>query len=85
MMEERDDLRKHDSASPWLSIMNDEFTKATSDHKRRQWREFVESIEHRTDSTKFGGRSKEFTVNPSRRQSMRASHSQEDPTPRPTV
>ena len=51
MMEEPDDLRKQDPASPWLTTMNDEITKATSDHKRRQWREFVESIEHRTDST----------------------------------
>ena len=33
--------------------MNDEITKATSDHKRRQWREFVESIDHRTDSIKL--------------------------------
>ena len=31
--------------------MNDEITKVTSDHKRRQWRELVESIDHRTDST----------------------------------
>ena len=53
MMEERDDLRKQDRASPRLSTMNDEITKATSDHKRRQWREFVESIDHRTDSTKL--------------------------------
>ena len=53
MMEERDDLRKQDPASPRLSTMNDEITKATSDHKRRQWREFVESINHRTDSTKL--------------------------------
>ena len=53
MMEERDDLRKQDPASPRLSTMNDEITKATSDHKRRQWRELVESIDHRTDSTKL--------------------------------
>ena len=53
MMDERDDLRKQDPASPWLSTMNDEICKATSDHKRRQWREFVESINHRTDSTKL--------------------------------
>ena len=45
MMEERDDLRKQDPASPRLSTMNDDITKATSDHKRRQWREFVESID----------------------------------------
>ena len=53
MMEERDDLCKQDRASPRLSTMNDEIAKATSDHKRRQWREFVESIDHRTDSTKL--------------------------------
>ena len=53
MMEERDDLRKEDSTSPRLLTMNDEITKATLDHKRIQWREFVESIDHRTDSTKL--------------------------------
>ena len=53
MMEERDDLRKQDHSSPRLSTMNDEITKATSDHKRRQWREFVESIGHKIDSTKL--------------------------------
>ena len=58
MMEERHDLRKQDPASPRLSTMNDEITKATSDHKRRQWREFVESIDHRTDSTKLWRRKK---------------------------
>ena len=40
-------------SSPRLSTMNDETSKATWDHKRRQWREFVESIDHRTDSTKL--------------------------------
>ena len=53
MMEERDDLRKQDPASARLSTMNDEISKATSEHKRRQWREFVKSIDHRTDSTKL--------------------------------
>ena len=53
MMKERDDLRKQDPASPRLSTMNDEITKATSDHKRRQWSKFVESIDHTTDSTKL--------------------------------
>ena len=46
-------VRKQDPASPRLSTMNDEITKATSDHKRRQWREFVENIDHRTDNTKW--------------------------------
>ena len=53
MMEEPYDLRKQDPASPRLSTMNDEITIATSDHKKRQWREFAESIDHRTDSTKL--------------------------------
>ena len=53
MMEERDDLRKQDSALLRLSTMNNESTKATSDHRRRQWREFVEKTDHRTDSTKL--------------------------------
>ena len=53
MMEERDNQRKQDPASPRLSTMSDDITKATSDHKRTQWREFVESIDHRTDSTKL--------------------------------
>ena len=69
-MEEQDDLRKKDRASPRLSTMNDESTKATTDHKRRQWREFVEIIDHRTDSTKLwrtikgiDGKSKQTTEN----------------------
>ena len=53
MMEERYGLRKQDPASDRLSTMNDEISKATSDHTRRQWREFVDSIDHRTDSTKL--------------------------------
>ena len=44
---------KRDPASPRLSTMNDEITKATLDHKRRQWRELVESTYHRIDSTKL--------------------------------
>ena len=51
--QERDDLRKQDRASPRLSTMNDEITKATSGPKIRQWREFFDSIDHRTDSTKL--------------------------------
>ena len=84
MMEERDNLLKQDLASPRLSTINDEITKATSDDKRRQWREFVESIDHRTDSIKMWRTIKGITANPSRRQRMRTSPSQEDPTPHPS-
>ena len=76
MMEERDDLRNHDPASPRLSTMNDEITKATSEHKSRQWIEFVESIDHRTDSTKMWWTIKGMD---SIWQRMRAPPSQEDP------
>ena len=63
MMDERDELRNQDPASPQLSTMNDEI-KATLDHKRRQWRELVESIDHRTDSTKgIDGKSKQTAEN----------------------
>ena len=43
------------TSSEWQThtTMNDEITKTTSDHKRRRWREIVESIDHRTDSTKL--------------------------------
>ena len=50
MMEERDDLRKQDPPRP---AMDDEITKATSDHKRRQRRDLVESIDHKPNSTKL--------------------------------
>ena len=43
--------QQQDLASPRLSTMNDDITKATSDHKIRQWREFFEGIHPRTDST----------------------------------
>ena len=54
MVEERDDLRKQDSALPRLSTMNDDISKATSDHKRRHWREFVESIDHTIGAISIG-------------------------------
>ena len=86
MMEGRVDLRKQDPASPRLSTMNDEITKATSDHKIRQWRECVESIYHKTDSTKLwwtikgiDDKSKQTVEN-----EQSASPSQEDPTPHPS-
>ena len=50
MMEERVDLRKQDPASPRLLTMNDERHRIT---KENSGENFVESIEHRTDSTKL--------------------------------
>ena len=83
MMEERDDPRKQDPVSPRLSTMNDEIAKATSDYKIRQWREFFESIDHRTDSTKLWRTIKGIDENAIRRRGIRVSPSQEDPKPHP--
>ena len=52
-MIERDDLRKQDPSSPLLPTLNADITRAISEHKRSKWREFVESIDHKTDSAKL--------------------------------
>ena len=81
MMEECDNLHKQDHDLPRLSTMNDEITKATSDHKRRQRRELVESIDNRQIAPSCSGQSKELTSHPSRRKKMGVSPSEEIPTP----
>ena len=77
MMEERDDLRKQDPASLRLSTMNDEITKEDSGEN------LLRTQTTGPTAPSCGGRSKELTANPSRRQRMRASPSHEDPTPHP--
>ena len=52
-MRARDDLRSRDSTSPALSEMNDEITRITNEHKRQGWRQFVETLDHKTDPTKL--------------------------------
>ena len=49
----RDDLRSRDSTSPALPEMNDEITRITNEHKRQKWRQFVETLDHKTDPTKL--------------------------------
>ena len=49
----RDDLRSRDSTSPALPEMNDEITRITNEHKRQKWRQFVETLDHKTDPTKM--------------------------------
>ena len=51
-MRARDDLRSRDSALPALPEMNDEITRITNKHKRQKWRQFVETLDHKTDHTK---------------------------------
>ena len=71
MMKERDDLYNQDPASPRLSATNDEITKATSDLKGRQWT-YISLKAQTTGLTapSCGGRSRELTANPSRRQGI---------------
>ena len=52
-MRARDDLRSRDPTSPALPEMNDEITRTTNEHKRQKWRQFVETLNHKTDPTKL--------------------------------
>ena len=52
-MRVRDDLRSRDPTSPALPEMNDEITRTTNEHDRQKWRQFVETLDHKTDSTKL--------------------------------
>ena len=49
----RDDLRSRDPISPALPEMNDEITRTTNEHKRQEWTQFVEMLDHKTDPTKL--------------------------------
>ena len=52
-MRARDDLRSRDTTSPALPEMDDEITIITNEHKRQTWRQFVETLDHKTDPTKL--------------------------------
>ena len=49
-MRARDDLRSRDLTSPALPEMNDDITRTTNEQK---WRQFVETLDHKTDPTKL--------------------------------
>ena len=52
-MRARDDIRSRDQTSPALPEMDDEITRTTNEHKRQKWRQFVETLDHKTDHTKL--------------------------------
>ena len=52
-MKTRDDLRLRDPTSPALPEINDAITRTTNKHKRQKWRQFVETLDHKTDPTKL--------------------------------
>ena len=53
LMKARDDLRSQDPTSPRLQQMNDELTMETRKHKQQSWRQYVETLDHKSDPTKL--------------------------------
>ena len=51
-MRARDDLRSKDPTSPALQQMNDKITKTTTEQRRQTWRQFVETLDRKSDPTK---------------------------------
>ena len=45
---ERDELRQRDHTSPELQRLNEEITRTTSAHKQAKWKQFVETMDHKT-------------------------------------
>ena len=52
-MRAQDDLRSRDPTSSVLPEMNDEITRITNKHKRQKWRQFVETLDHKTYPAKL--------------------------------
>jgi hypothetical protein len=52
-MEERDSIRSRDPTSPRLKELNKEINKAIDKHRQQQWQEFVETLDHRTNSSRL--------------------------------
>ena len=52
-MRAREDLRSRDPTSPALQQMNAEITRTTNEHRRNTWRQFVETVDHKTDPSKL--------------------------------
>ena len=53
VMNRRDDLRKRDPTSPELPRLNKDIQNRLCVHKRKKWRDFVETIDQKTDLTKL--------------------------------
>ena len=53
LTKERDELRQRDHTSPELQRLNEEITRTTTAHKQAKWKQFVETMDHKTDSSKL--------------------------------
>ena len=52
-MDRRDNLRKRDSTPPELPRLNKDIQNYICVHKQQKWRDFVETMDHKTDLTKL--------------------------------
>ena len=53
VMTRRDDLHKRDPTSPELPRLNYDIQNCIYAHKRQKWRDFVETLDQKTDFTKL--------------------------------
>ena len=53
VMTRRDDLRKRDPTSPELPRLNYDIQNCINAHKRQKWRDFVETLDQKTDVAKL--------------------------------
>ena len=53
LTKERDELRQRDHTSPELQRLYEEITRTTSAHKQAKGKQFVETMDHKTDSSKL--------------------------------
>ena len=53
VMTRRDDLRKRDPTSPELPRLNYDIQNRIYAHKRQKWRDFVETLDQKTDNTRL--------------------------------
>ena len=53
MMTRQDDLRKRDPTSPELPRLNYDTQNCIYAHKRQKWRDFVATLDQKTDVTKL--------------------------------
>ena len=68
VMTRRDDLRKRDTTSSELPRLNKDIQKRICEHKRKQWRDFVENMDQKTDLTKLWRTIKGIDGRPNARQ-----------------
>ena len=53
LTKKRDELRQRDHTSPELQRLNEEITRTTTARKQAKWKQFVETMDHKTDSSKL--------------------------------